>query len=770
MSGGRAGGLHDVLAMTGWRAWILDGDDRVLKGLGSHDGPLEPGASLDQALGDAADGARVALAELEVAGHAAPRPLTRDASRELMAFTHAVGRAIAIRRVVALARDHAPDRIGVLLQAAEGLGGAATEGEVLSHLAEVAGVDLGDAAGVWKLSGSRLVLVGGWGLPDRLPLEIDAGPAAAWEVLKARAPLVSGDVAADPRFQLHPADRLIQLCGVSALVLLPLRTAGRDLGVLLVGWRKRGVPSSELLRALRQLASIGAVALDRATAADGLAAQHRLLEAVLDAASDGVLGLDRSRRVVLGNLKAQQLLGRDNTELGLLGWADRVFPDPQAREAALQALMADAGSSQSDPVEAVLDHPDAPRRELQLTSTRSVGSGGEPLVLVFLRDVTERRRARARAMAEQNFSRLGRLAGGIAHDFNNLLGAILGHADLIRNSPGADERIINRATTIAEAAVRGSRLSNRLLAFSGSGTIRPHAVDLGTEVERGVKLFRSTLPAEVSLETQVQTPLQPAMADPGQFYQALVNLLANARDAVGTAGRLTVQVGLAVPPLGVAFAAPELDRSGNFLRVAVSDSGPGFAPAALRHLFEPFFTTKDDGHGLGLSAVQGIMAAHGGALDVRNDGGGVVELYLPAAPQEPAAVEPEGDDRIRQDVIWAVDDEGVLLEFIDLALSARGFKVVCFSDPREALEAATRDGRAPDALLLDVVMPGLTGPQLLGALRRLPAFAQTPVVWSSGYSPDNVDLGDHDEDILFLQKPYTGRELAKTLQGLLGAD
>jgi len=765
---GRAGGLHEVLAMGGWRAWILDGEDRVLKGLGCHEAPIRVGETLDAALGDVAEAARTALAELEASGVAAPRPLARDASREVMAFTHQDGRAVGVRKAEApRLRLDARDRVGVLLGAAEGLGGAATEEEVLKHLAEVAGQDLGDGAGVWKRAGESLVLRSGWGLPDLLPLEIAHGPSALWEVLQARAPLVTGDVLEDPRFQLHAADRLIQSSGARAVALLPLRTAGRDLGILLVAWRSRGLPTTELLRALRQLASIGAVALDRAGSADDLAAQHRLLQAVLDAASDGVLGLDRTRKVVFGNLRAQQLLGRSEAELAALGWADLLWPDPATRLAALQALVAGPQDSLADPIDATLEDDERPTRELQLTSTRCAGPGGEPLTLVFLRDVTERRRARARAMAEQNFTRLGRLAGGIAHDFNNLLGAILGHADLIRNAPRADDHIITRATTIAQAAVRGSRLSNRLLAFSGSGTIRPQPVDLEVEVQRGVRLFRSTLPVDVDLTTVVGIGLVPALADAGQFYQALVNLLANARDAVGASGRIQVRIELASPPDGVAWASPELDRTGDFVRVSVQDSGAGFTRAAQRHLFEPFFTTKTDGHGLGLSAVQGILAAHGGALDVRNQDGAVVELYLPAAPQEQAAADPQGPDRIHQQMIWAVDDETVLLEFIDLALGARGYRVVSFSDPQQALDAARECAEPPVLLVLDVVMPGLTGPQLLVELRKLPAFAPLPVIWSSGYSPDSVDLGETGDDVVFLQKPYTGRELARTIQGLV---
>ena len=762
-------GLQVVLAMSGWRGWILDGEDRVLGGLGAHHASVQVGATLDQVLDDAADAARILLAELEARGCAEPRPLAWDVGREIMAFRHTTGRVIALRGRPGLdGSAETPDRIGVLLQAMEGLGGAATEDDVLGHLAEVAGEDLGDAAGVWKLSGAHLVLRSGFGLRDRLPLEIEPGDSVVWEVLKARAPLVTGDVGSDPRFQSHPADQLIQKSGARALALLPLQIAGRHLGVLVVAWEKRGLPTRGLLRTLRQLASIAAVALDRAAAADGLASEHRLLEAVLDAVSDGVLGLDGSRRVIFGNLRAQRILGMSEEEMTSQGWADRVFPDADQRDAALQSIFAREASHSAEPIEVTLEQEGRPLRLIQVTSTPTMGPGGDPLVLVFLRDVTEGRRIRARAMAEQNYTRLGRLAGGIAHDFNNLLGAILGHADLIQHSPGAGDQVISRAATIADAAVRGARLSNRLLAFSGSGTIRPQQVDLGPEIERTVRLFRSTLPDRVTLTTRLSRTLGPALADPGQFYQALVNLLANAREAVGEEGEIRVWVKQGAPPESPTWEAPDFDRSRSYVRVAVEDTGPGFTAEALSHLFEPFFTTKKEGHGLGLSAIQGIVSAHEGALHVQNEDGRTrVELYLPAAVSESAVEDSVAEDSPRKQVIWVVDDEAVLLEFIELALKAYGYQVVCFGDPQECLQAARSDTEPPDLLVLDVIMPGQTGPQLLGALREQASFASLPVVWSSGYSPDNVDLGPSDDEVVFLQKPYTGRDLAATIEALL---
>jgi len=761
--------LDQVLRMEGWRAWILGGDDRVIAGLGAHVSRVEPGRCLDEILGPLADAARTALAELEAGGSASPRRVSGVDPTELMVFNDAIGRAVAVRSLPVVQPSPEAERAEVLLRAAQALGGANSVSEVLAVLVAAAVDSFGDGAGVWCLDGPERLVLREWrNLPVDALAVIEEGPATCWEALKAGAPLVTGDVREDSRFLLHPSDRQLREGRARAIALIPLRAGGQDQGVLAVSWERRGLPSTEALRALQELVSIAAVALERAAAADALASHHRLLQAVLDASSDGILGVGGGGQVVLSNLRAQRLLERDEADLAEQGWLDRFFEDPEERLAVLQQLAASPTTSQGDPVDLTLLRSDGARRDLLLTSTSLAGPGGEKMTLVFLRDVTERLRARARSQAEQNFSRLGRLAGGIAHDFNNLLGAILGHADLIRNSSGADGAVIQRATTIAEAAVRGSRLSNRLLAFSGKGTIRPQALDLAQEVERGVRLFRPTLRPAVHLRTTVDEGLTPVLVDPGQLYQALVNLLANAREAVGSEGCIGVGIDRATLPEGCSWVASELDTSQELLRLAVVDSGPGFTEEALTHLFEPYFTTRTDGHGLGLSAVQGIVAAHGGALNVYNsDDGAVVEIYLPVVASSRRAGPHPAERRIRQEVIWAVDDEPFLLEFIEAALSVRGFQVKAFTDPVQALEAARAGEGPPDLLLLDVVMPELTGPQLLAELRMLEAYATLPVVWSSGYSPDSVELGAGEEAV-FLQKPYTGRELSATLRDVLG--
>ena len=368
----------------------------------------------------------------------------------------------------------------------------------------------------------------------------------------------------------------------------------------------------------------------------------------------------------------------------------------------------------------------------------------------------QEREQRARRAREDNIARLARLAGGIAHDFNNLLCAVLGHAELVEEVSD-DPMVQARAEAIVEAATRGSHLANRLLVFAGSGTLKAEPVKVQRELRRLLRTWTESLPVGVRLAVEIGDDLPRALVDPGQLRQAVENLLENALDAVGVWGRVTVAVDAASLPESVRYVAPAGPEPGQLLlRVRVHDSGTGFSDAALEHLFEPYFSTRAGGHGLGLSAVQGIAQAHQGAVDVRNDDGAVVELFLPLAEPVAEVEVSEADGTL---TVWVVDDEPSLVELAEIVLQRSGFAVRTFTDPRDAVEAV--DDELPDLLVLDVVMPHLRGPQLLAALRQ--AGVAAPVLFSSGYTPDTLDVGQG----AFLQKPYRPSKLVEAVQALI---
>ena len=628
-------GLHELLLLGGWTAWLLDGEDRVVHGRGDLVERPELGASLEDVLGKGAEVARAALSELEARGRIAPR----DAGdgRELVAFHDRDGRWVAVR--APKGSPGGPDHRELLDAAAEKLGSALDERGVNKVLVRLAG-QLAPGVGVLVVRDGQLHRGPEVGLPAALadlPVVVESTAAAGWAVAKSGAPVVAEHVGRDPRFSLAPYDRALHALGAAALY--PLASRGRVLAVLLLGW-SGALPHTETLAAARQLASMAGVALDRSQTVERLARQER-----------------------------------------------------------------------------------------------------------------EQRARRAR---EDNIARLARLAGGIAHDFNNLLCAVLGHAELVAEV--SDEPMVQaRAEAIVEAATRGSRLANRLLVFAGSGTLKAEPVKVQRELRRLLRTWAEQLPVGVHLTVEVGDGLPCALVDPGQLRQAVENLLENALDAVGAWGRITVSADVAPLPDGVRYTAPAGPEVGEpLLRVRVRDSGNGFSDAALEHLFEPYFSTRAGGHGLGLSAVQGIAQAHQGAVDVTLEEGAVVDLYLPLAE---AVAEVEISEAEGTVTVWVVDDEQSLVELAEIVLERAGFRVRTFTDPRDAVAAV--DDELPDVLVLDVVMPHLRGPQLLAALRQVGVTA--PILFSSGYTPDTLDLAEG----AFLQKPYRPSKLVEAVQGLL---
>ncbi len=630
-------GLHELLLLGGWSAWLLDGEDRVVRGRGQHGERPQVGATLDEVLGSAAEAARAALAELE--GQGRVRPRASGHGLEIVAFHSSDGRWVATREPTF--GEPAPDHSVLLELAAEKLGAALDErgvGRVLLHLAG----SLAGGAGLLLRRDGELHRGPEQGLPAALgglPLTVGSSAAAAWSVLKSGSPVVSKQVATDPRFSLAPYDRALHAVGGAALFPLPSR--GRVLGALLLTWPE-SLPPAETLAAARQLGRMAGVALDRSRSAERLA--HR------------------------------------------------------------------------------------------------------------------EREQRARDVREDNIARLGRLAGGIAHDFNNLLCAILGHAELLAMM-SQEDGVQHRVDAIVEAASRGSRLANRLLVFAGSGTLNAEPVKVQRELRRLLRTWTETLPVGVHLTVALEGDVAPALVDAVQLRQGAENLLDNARDAVGDWGEIGLAVDVAPLPRDVRFVAPDGPSPGQHLvRLRVTDGGAGFSDEALAHLFEPYFSTRAGGHGLGLSAVQGIAQAHGGAVDVQNQEGAVVDLYLPLAePVDDGVVVTEAEGLL----VWVVDDEPSLVELADIVLTRSGFRVRTFTDPRAAVAAV--DDELPSALVLDVVMPHLRGPQLLATLRQ--AGVRAPVLFSSGYTPDTVDVGGG----AFLQKPYRPSKLVAAVQAMLSA-
>jgi CheY-like chemotaxis protein len=355
---------------------------------------------------------------------------------------------------------------------------------------------------------------------------------------------------------------------------------------------------------------------------------------------------------------------------------------------------------------------------------------------------------------------VGRLAGGVAHDFNNLLTTILGYCDLlVEERPSAD------LEEIQKAAQRAASLTHQLLAFSRKQPVQAVVLDVNAVTRELTGMLRRLIGEDVVLGTDLDPRPLHVRIDRAQLEQAIVNIAVNARDAMPRGGTLTVR-----SSTEWAAADPAGGAEAEYVVLEFRDTGRGMEREVLQRAFEPFFTTKSvgEGAGLGLSIVYGVAAQNGGRveLDSEPDRGTTVRLRLPlvaaaeTAPRAEAA-EPRGRAAAR---ILVVEDESALRTMLRNLLRSRGYEVLEACDGEDAL--ARLDGTAVDAVVTDVVMPRLSGPDLVEKLRA--ARPDLPVIYVSGYTEDRLlEEGALDENTRFLAKPFPLAALLTSLRQVL---
>ncbi|CAG4893945.1 response regulator [Paraburkholderia saeva] len=394
------------------------------------------------------------------------------------------------------------------------------------------------------------------------------------------------------------------------------------------------------------------------------------------------------------------------------------------------------------------------------------------------RDVTtDRETAEALRHAEealrmaQKMEAIGKLTGGIAHDFNNLLQVIGGNLQLLAKDVAGNDKPEQRVRNALAGVARGANLASQLLAFGRRQPLAPKVVNLGRFIRGLDDMLRRALGDGVEIETIVTGGLWNTLVDPFQVENALLNLAINARDAMNGHGRLTIEAGNAA--LDDAYARRNADVTpGQYVMVAVTDTGSGMSAEVREHVFEPFFTTKPEGQGtgLGLSMVYGFVKQSGGHVKIYSEEGHgtTIRLYLPRVRQEEdleTTIDPAPAKGGRETILVVEDDEDVRTTVVEM-LSDLGYRVLKARDAQSAL-AIIESGVPIDLLFTDVVMPGpLRSPELARKAReRLPSIA---VLFTSGYT-DNaiVHAGRLDEGIELLSKPYTHEALARKVRHVL---
>jgi two-component system, cell cycle sensor histidine kinase and response regulator CckA len=399
------------------------------------------------------------------------------------------------------------------------------------------------------------------------------------------------------------------------------------------------------------------------------------------------------------------------------------------------------------------------------------------LIPAVQRELLEVERNRQRSHLEkevhqlQKFEAIGRLAGGVAHDFNNLLGIITACTELLRAH--ADPESAEYIENIREAAKRGASLTRQLLAFGKRQPLQMQVLDLNERLKDVTKLLRPLMGDDVEIILSPKVPLAMVEADPGQLDQVVVNLAVNARDAMPRGGKLIVETGVVEFDDGFAKEHPPM-TAGRYVMMAVSDTGIGMTEETRLRIFEPFFTTKEigKGTGLGLATVYGIVNQCCGHIWVYSElgRGTTFKIYLPcveiktekAVSMQLEALPPRRDGT----TILLAEDEPIMRQVMRKILEEHGYRVIEGSDGMTALQALERNHATVDIALTDVVMKGMSGPEL--ALRLIDKHPGMKVVYMSGYTGELVENQGLDVGIRLLEKPFTRGSLLKTLDATLG--
>jgi two-component system, cell cycle sensor histidine kinase and response regulator CckA len=460
-----------------------------------------------------------------------------------------------------------------------------------------------------------------------------------------------------------------------------------------------------------------------------------------------------------------------------------IHPDDRERVADKIARVHSEGGTYED--EHRLIRPDGSIRWISVRARTSVEGDGEarrPVRTVgAMLDITERKRAeeererlQRQLVQAQKMESIGRLAGGVAHDFNNMLNVICGYAELVLGQMKPGDPFRKPLDGIRLAGRRSAELTARLLAFARRQTVAPRVLDLNECLERSLDMVRRLIGENVRLVWKPDVQICTVRIDPSQVDQVLMNLAANARDALDGTGHLTIRTTNLVLDAAGCAGHPGTEP-GDYVVLEVSDDGRGMDLETQSHIFEPFYSTKGEGHGtgLGLAIVYGIVKQHNGQISVTSEvhRGTTVRILLPRCSAEPSSIaSPSVVTGMRRgtETVLLVEDEPMVLDLAKHMLESLGYTVLPATTPEHAIRLASTRGCEIDLLLTDVVMPDMSGPQL--ARRLLRAHPHLRCLFVSGYFADSAAMqAVQDEGIDILQKPFSATDLADRVRRTLDA-
>lgn len=651
--------------------------------------------------------------------------------------------------------------------------------EILGSALRIGRVGYGtiDAAGEtitierdWNASGIQ-TLAGTWNIRDY---------GSYIDDLKRGETVVVEDTYEDSRIADN-ADALEKL-QVRSMVNLPVSENGRCVALLYLSHVQTRTWTDEELAFIAEVAQRTRNAVQRrraereltalaASLEEQVAARTQELERMWRLSGDLMLVLNEADTIVAVNPACTRALGWEKSETVGRSFRDFVHPDDLA--STNEARMELTAGNDLSLFENRYRHRDGSYRWI---AWNAVPTGG--MVHCVGRDVTVQKEAAAaleraedQLRQAQKMEAIGKLTGGVAHDFNNLLQVIGGNLQLLSTQISGNRSAERRVASAMEGVTRGSKLASQLLAFGRQQPLLPKVINVGRLIRGMDELLRRSLGEAIEVEAVVMGGLWNVKADSTQIENALLNLAINARDAMENRGRLTLEAGNTL--LDQNYCEAQIDVTpGQYVMIAVTDTGAGMSPQVITRAFEPFFTTKPAGRGtgLGLSMVYGFVKQSGGHLKIYSEmgEGTTIKIYLPRcaeAEDQPIHVDTSPPVGGSETVLVAEDDDAVR-ETVVAMLGELGYRVLKARDANSALSIID-SGTPIDVLFTDVIMPGdLKSPELARKAReRLPGIA---VLFTSGYTENAIVHGGRlDEGVELLTKPYSREALAKRLRQVI---
>ena len=557
-------------------------------------------------------------------------------------------------------------------------------------------------------------------------------------------------------------------------IIVPMKTMVRDASLLSQGdlsHRSTLAASQDEIGVLSKTLNAMAETLEKRE--EALRKSEMRFRAIIENVDDMVviLGPDGRRRYVSPAMSRN--LAYTQEELLALTPQEMIHPsDWPAITELLRAVLLSHGASVSG--QARYRHKDGSWRIFDGTMMNLLDVPGVEGLVINLRDVTEQAALEGDLRQAQKMESVGQLAGGVAHDFNNLLTVITGRIDFLIGAPNIDEEQQADLAEIKKAAERAAELTRQLLAFSRKQLLQPRVLDLNRTLDEFEPMLRRLIGEDIRIDIEHGHQLGSISADPGQLQQILMNLALNARDAMPSGGVITFRTANESAVNGAGSPAMQV-APGEYVMLEVTDTGLGMDPATQARIFEPFFTTKGQGKGtgLGLSTVYGIVKQSGGGISVASTlaAGTVFRVYFPRAAGyalAEAAEKAHDASQLGTETILLVEDDTSVRKLVERVLKSRGYDVLAAEDGGDALQLASDVRLAVDLVLTDIVMPQMSGRELVEALQTgRPALR---VLYMSGYTDDEiVRRGLHDPGMSFIQKPFTAENLAMQVRKVLDA-